>query len=118
MGIWSQQAREEAARHWGRRYYRWYATGHILRILAPVLLPAAAITTAAAGVWALSRYLSWAGAMRVAAAVLTISLLIWFTAQTITGAGIRARAAGRRQPLPALAIASILLLLAGSLLIR
>jgi hypothetical protein len=119
MGAWNEYARREAARHWGRRHWRWYLAAHVARILAPALAPVAVALAAAAGVWTLARVVDWGAALRAAAAVLAVALVAWLAGQVVTGAGIRRRLAGQREPRwPALALGGVVVLLVASLLVR
>jgi hypothetical protein len=118
VGTWNERAREEAARHWGRRHYRWYAGAHLIRVSAPAIGTVGVLIAGGVGAWLLARLTTWPTALRLVAAGIAGLVVIWLIGQAITGAGVRHRAAGRRHPIPALALITAALLVALSLLLH
>jgi len=118
MPTWNDQARDSAAWAWGRRYYRWYATAHLLKATAPTLAALLATAATTAGMWALARHLGWPTTLRVVAATITTALLLRLTYHATTGAGLARHLTRHRNPLPLLGWLTATALVAASFLLR
>jgi len=118
MGWFHDEARRAAARQFGRRLYPWYTAAHLLRTGAPWLAAAALLTAAGYGITWLADRTTWPTALRIAALGVAAALLLWLGIEAATGAGVRRRAAGRRTPIPYLAITAIAVLLTAPLFLR
>jgi hypothetical protein len=120
MGWFYDEASREAARHFGRRFHRWYLALHVLRALWPVVAILGIVGAVTVAGWAVRTYTAavpWPSVLRLAALLPLAVLIGWIAVQILTGAGIRHRAAGRHSRIPALAVVAVLLLLAASMLI-
>ncbi|MER7003558.1 hypothetical protein ABT297_11000 [Dactylosporangium sp. NPDC000555] len=118
MGWFHDEARRAAARQFGRRLYPWYVAAHAARTAAPWAAAAALLTAAGFGAAWLAERTGLPAALRIAALAVAAALLLWLGIETVTGAGVRRRAAGHRNPIPYLAITAVAALLGASFLIR
>lgn len=133
MGVWLDEAKMAAARRAGRRYWKWLIVAHLLRICAPglrALTAAVIVLTGAAVAWNTATgaitwphlptggNTDWPALLRVAALAAALVWVGWTGRDLLTGAAIRRRHTGQRQPAPALALGAAAALLIASLLIR
>lgn len=58
---WWETAREESARQFGRRWWKWYAVPRVAKKAAPLLLAAAGLAVVAGLLWAAAQHVTVPG---------------------------------------------------------